>query len=139
LETTGLAFAEPCVPIRCDADIVVARQRVRALAIDLGFLATDATMLATAVSELARNILLYAVRGEVAFDAIRRGGRDGIQVIARDAGPGIRNVPRALEAGFSTSGGLGLGLPGVRRLADDFEIASNGHGTVVTIRKWVRS
>jgi serine/threonine-protein kinase RsbT len=125
------------VPISSDADIVTARQHGRALAGQLGFSSTDLTLIATAISELARNIVLYAGRGELTLELVERGGRRGIVLAARDEGPGIADVARAMRDGFSTSGGLGLGLPGVRRVMDEFEIVSKvGHGTTVTARKW---
>jgi len=127
------------IAVRADADIVVARQRGRELAASLGFGPTDQTLIATAISELTRNIVLYAQRGRIVLKAIGQGGKRGIMVVARDDGPGIPNVEQALQSGFSTSGGLGLGLPGVRRLTDEFDIASEvGHGTTVTVKKWNR-
>ena len=127
------------IAVRADADIVVARQRGRELAASLGFGPTDQTLIATAISELTRNIVLYAQRGRIVLKAIGQGGKRGIMVVARDDGPGIPNVEQALQSGFSTSGGLGLGLPGVRRLTDEFHIASEvGHGTTVTVKKWNR-
>lgn len=123
--------------IRSDTDIVAARQEGRALASLLGFSSTDATLVATAISELARNIVLYAKRGDVILRLVEDGGRRGLIVEARDEGPGIPDVRRALADGHSTSGGLGLGLPGVRRLMDEFEIVSEvGKGTTVTVKKW---
>ena len=128
---------ETRVVVATDADIVAARMHGRALATRLGFRATDATLIATAISELARNILLYARRGEIALAVIERGERRGLAVTARDDGPGIRDVARALQDGYSTSGRLGLGLPGVRRLMDEFEIRSHaGEGTAVMAKKW---
>lgn len=125
------------VPIRSDADIVTARQEARALAANLGFSSTDLTLIATAISELARNIVLYAGRGEIALELVERGERRGIALLARDEGPGIANVAQAMRGGYSTSGGLGLGLPGVRRVMDEFEIVSTvGRGTQVTAHKW---
>jgi len=130
---------EELISVRSDADIVVARQRGRELAARLGFGLTDQTLIATAISELTRNIVLYAQRGRIVLKALRKGGRRGIMVVARDDGPGIPNVEQALQSGFSTSGGLGLGLPGVRRLTDEFDIASAvGRGTTVTVKKWNR-
>ena len=127
------------LPIRSDADVVAARQHARALAQEMGFGATDVTLWATAISEIARNITAYAGAGELEITEARAGGQRGIQVIARDSGPGIADLERALQDGFSTGGGLGLGLPGARRLVDDFEIESTpGSGTVVTMRKWIR-
>jgi serine/threonine-protein kinase RsbT len=125
------------VPISSDQDIVGARQKGRTLAADLGFSSADATMIATAISELARNIVSYARRGEIRLHRIQNTARQGIMVVASDQGPGIRDVAQALRDGFSTSGSLGLGLPGVRRLMDEFDITTKpGLGTTVTVKKW---
>ena len=125
------------VAINSDQDIVVARQRGRALATDIGFSATDSTLIATAISELARNIVSYARKGEITLKTIHGSSRHGILVVASDDGPGIPDVLQAMRDGFSTSGSLGLGLPGVRRLMDEFQIASQpGRGTTVTVKKW---
>jgi serine/threonine-protein kinase RsbT len=125
------------VAINSDQDIVTARQKGRALANELGFSAGDATLIATSISELARNIVSYARRGEITLKIIHASSRSGILVIASDNGPGIRDIRQAMRDGFSTSGSLGLGLPGVRRLMDEFEITSEpGHGTLVTVKKW---
>jgi serine/threonine-protein kinase RsbT len=124
--------------IGSDAAIIEARQGGRQLALELGFSATDGTLIATAISELARNILLYAKTGEILLRVIENDGRRGIGVIARDQGPGIPDVARALQGGYSTSGGLGLGLAGTRRVMDEFELSSVvGQGTTVTVTKWV--
>jgi serine/threonine-protein kinase RsbT len=125
------------VAINSDQDIVGARQKGRTLAAELGFSSADATLIATAISELARNIVSYARRGEIQLHRIQNTVRQGIMVVASDEGPGIRDVTQALRDGFSTSGSLGLGLPGVRRLMDEFEITSHpGRGTTVTVKKW---
>jgi len=125
------------VQIHSDKDIVSARQEGRALALTLGFSHTDSTLIATAISELARNIVTYARRGEIRIRGIANSSRSGIQVIASDSGPGIANVRLALQDGYSTSGSLGLGLPGVKRLVDEFELDSTvGEGTTVKIKKW---
>jgi serine/threonine-protein kinase RsbT len=129
--------AQITVPISSDLDIVAARQRGRLLAVELGYSATQATLIATAISELARNIVLYATRGEILLAGANDGARVGIVVTARDQGPGIKDVPYAIAGGHSTSGGLGLGLAGVRRLMDVFEISSQpGQGTTVTVTSW---
>lgn len=138
MRTTPMAD-EASVPISSDADIVAARQKGRALAAQMGFGSTDLTLIATAISELARNIVLYARRGEIVLKPAEDGQRRGISVMARDEGPGITDIPQALQSGYSTSGSLGLGLPGVRRLMDEFEIVSEvGKGTTVTVKKWKR-
>ena len=128
------------IAIRSDADVVAARQRARALAVGLDMPSTDQTLLATAISEIARNITAYAGNGEVTIDVVRdRDGRRGVRVIARDEGPGIADLERALTDGYTTGGGLGLGLPGARRLVDEFDIQTAvGHGTTVTLVKWTR-
>ena len=131
--------SEEKVPIISDENIVTARQRGRALAAQLGFSSTDLVLITTAISELARNILLYAKRGEIVLESISDNGRQGIIVVAQDDGPGIANVDKAMEPGYSTSGNLGLGLPGVRRLMDDVKVLSRlGEGTTVTATKWKR-
>jgi len=125
------------VPINSDRDIIIARQRGKDLAARQGFSSTDLTLIATAISELARNIVLYAKTGEIMLKPIRQGEKKGIAVVARDEGPGISDVPRSLQDGFSTSRSLGLGLPGVRRLMDTFEVVSVvNQGTTVTVKKW---
>jgi serine/threonine-protein kinase RsbT len=125
------------VTISSDQDIVLARQKGRSLALELGFSSGDATLIATAISELARNIVSYAGNGQILLRDIQNSTRVGISVTASDNGPGIPNISQALRDGFSTSGSLGLGLPGVRRLMDEFEIASKpGQGTKVGVKKW---
>jgi serine/threonine-protein kinase RsbT len=125
------------VTINSDQDIVTARQKGRALAIELGFSSGDATLVATAISELARNIVSYARKGEIQLNTVQGSGRQGILIVASDDGPGIQDIRQAMRDGFSTSGSLGLGLPGVRRLMDEFEIASEpGQGTIVKVKKW---
>jgi serine/threonine-protein kinase RsbT len=126
--------------INSDEDIVAARARGRALAGVHGFPPKDRVLIAAAISELARNIRDYAGRGVISMGAARARSTRGIGVTARDNGPGIDNVDLALIDGFSTSGGLGLGLPGVRRVVDDFEIESRaGAGTAVRVRKWLKA
>lgn len=125
------------VAINSDQDIVLARQKGRAKAIELGFSSGDATLIATAISELARNIVAYAGKGQITLKVVNGLNRQGISVVASDEGPGIPDVRQALRDGFSTSGSLGLGLPGVRRLMDEFEITSQpGRGTTVVVKKW---
>jgi serine/threonine-protein kinase RsbT len=125
------------VRITTDDDIVTARQEGRRLSSELGFSSTDLTLIATAISEVARNIRLYAERGDVQLKLVRERDRDGILVVARDKGPGIPDLERAMQDGYSSGGGSGLGLPGARRLMDEFEIRSRpGNGTTVTMKKW---
>jgi serine/threonine-protein kinase RsbT len=125
------------ISIDSDSDIVTARQKGREMGSQLGFTSTDLTLIATAISELARNIVLYAQQGEIVLKIAEEGARHGIGVIARDDGPGIPDVERALREGFSTSRSFGMGLPGVRRLVDEFKIVSEvGSGTIVTVKKW---
>lgn len=132
-----MASQEITVPVNADIDIVTARQKGRELARELGFTSTDLALIATAISELARNIILYANSGEVLLTIVENGTRRGLKVVARDDGPGIPDIERALEEGFSTSRSLGLGLSGVRRLMDEFDIVSEvGNGTTVTVKKW---
>ena len=127
------------VRIEGDADIVTARHQGRTLASGVGFSATELALIATAISELARNIVLYAGRGEIRLSLIHNETKHGIQVVACDEGPGIPNIKKAMEGGHSTSGGLGLGLPGVKRLMDDTVVTSEvGKGTTVKTKKWKR-
>lgn len=130
---------EIAVSINGDTDIVSARQKGRLLAATLGFSSSELTLIATAISELARNIVLYAKQGEIVLRVVERGDQRGMMVRALDQGPGIPDIRRVLQGGFSTSRSLGLGLPGVRRLMDEFEIESRvGYGTAVTTRKCKR-
>ena len=129
---------EVCVPIKSAADIVIARQKGRALAIQLGFAGSDPTVIAAAISEVARNIVNHAQQGEIVLSGIHEGGLHGIQVIAADQGPGISDIERAMQYGYSSSKGMGVGLPGAKWLMDEFDIQSQiGKGTRVTMRKWV--
>ena len=126
------------VLVRNETEIVAARQKGREMAAQLGFSATDLTLIATAISEVARNILLYGKHGEIVLSLAQRGPKRGLGVVATDVGPGIVNIGQAMQDGFSTSGGLGLGLPGVKRLMDEFEVVSKvGHGTTVRFKKWL--
>jgi serine/threonine-protein kinase RsbT len=120
------------------ADIVAARQKGRTLASELGFEGSDLTMIATAISEIARNIVDHAKRGTITFSPINESRTRGILIVAQDEGPGIRDVNQAMQYGFSSRNGLGVGLPGAKWLMDDFKIQSKvGKGTVVTMRKWL--
>jgi serine/threonine-protein kinase RsbT len=131
--------AELSLAIAADVDVVQARLHGRDLAAGAGFSTGDQTVIAAAISEIARNILMYAKRGEITLRVVPNGDRHGVEVIARDQGPGISDIARAMQDGYSTSGGLGLGLPGARRLMDEFEVTSVvGQGTTVTMKKWRR-
>jgi serine/threonine-protein kinase RsbT len=126
------------IHITSDKDVVTARQHGRAVALQSGFSLSEATLIATAISELARNIVSYAQRGRITLRPVNgSSGMRGLTVVASDSGPGITDIAQALRDGYSSSGGLGLGLPGVRRLMDEFDIASPaGGGTTVTVTKW---
>ena len=131
--------SEVHITIDSGADIVTARQEGRRLAAEGGFSGTDLTIIATAISELARNIVEYARDGEIILALVGDGDRKGFRVEARDGGPGIANIELAMQDGYSTGRGLGLGLPGTRRLMDEFRISSKvGVATTVTAIKWLR-
>lgn len=126
--------------IRSTIDIVTARQQGRDLAMELGFGGSEVTLIAAAISEIARNILDHAKRGELLFGIVSKAGNRCLQIVAQDQGPGIADIPRAMQYGYSTRGGLGVGLPGAKWLMDDFEIDSIvGQGTKITMRKWVKN
>jgi anti-sigma regulatory factor (Ser/Thr protein kinase) len=128
------------ISISTDADIVVARQEGRTLATRAGFLATDQTLVATAISEIARNIVAHAGTGHIELELVERAERRGLMIVATDHGPGIDDLEQALEDGFTTGQGLGLGLPGARRIMDEFAITSKpGEGTKVVMHKWSRT
>lgn len=130
---------EVCVPVSSDHDLVTARREGRVMAEQLGFSASEATLVATAISELARNIVAHAKQGEIHLSPVNGSTRRGITVVARDRGPGIADPKRASQLGQSASGAFGLGLPGVRRIMDAFDISSvPGHGTTVAVTKWKR-
>ncbi len=127
------------VVIESESDIVTARKAVRDVAEALGFGITDVTRIVTAASELARNVFIYAGSGIMQWRRLSTNGAVGIELKFEDNGPGITNIEQAMEGGYSTSGGLGLGLPGAKRLVDEMEINSQiGKGTIVTIRKWLK-
>ncbi|MBM7717573.1 serine/threonine-protein kinase RsbT [Bacillus thermophilus] len=127
------------VKISNEWDIVAVRQLGRNAAKELGFGVVDQARITTAISELARNIFLYAGEGKIWIEKEFLDGKKGLKIIAQDQGPGIEDIRRVMEDGYSTSGGLGAGLPGVKRLMDDFNIESElGKGTVVTAVKWLR-
>lgn len=127
------------VPIDSESQILITRQQARLLAAELGFWSVEQSFIAMAISEVALNILQYAGKGEVILSKAQKNGSQGIVVVARDDGPGIPDVELAMQEGYSTSGGAGLGLAGAKRLMDEFEVVSDvGKGTTVTMKKWVR-
>ena len=141
----GVPITETRVPITVEDDIVVSRQRAREVARQLGFGAVDQSRIATAVSELARNVVRYATDGRGAVvirgldPASTAGARKGIEIVVSDDGPGIADIDQALRDGFTSGAGMGMGLPGTRRLMDEMTVDSAvGRGTIVTIRKWRR-
>src|ERR1051325_7177025 len=128
---------ESRVPIASALDIVPARQQGRSLAKELGFDGAEMTLIAAAISEVSRNIVEYARQGEIIFRPLNHGPKHGLCVIAQDRGPGIPDVAQAMQYGFSTRRGLGVGLPGAKLLMDEFEIVSKvGVGTTITMKKW---
>ncbi len=130
---------QSCVKITTEWDIVAARQLGRSAAKEIGFGPVDQARITTAISELARNIYLYAGRGEIQIELIEQNGKKGLKIIADDQGPGIQDIRQVMEDGYSTSGGLGAGLPGVKRLMDNFDINSEvGIGTTIHAVKWLR-
>ena len=136
---TASVAGEVRIPIQADPDVVAARKQGRELAARAGFSATELTIIATAISEIARNIVMFAERGEVVISLVGENSRQGVTVVARDSGPGIPDLERALQDGYSGYGGMGLGLPGSRRLMDEFEVTSEvDKGTTVTMTKWRR-
>ncbi|MDZ5474577.1 anti-sigma regulatory factor [Bacillus sp. 31A1R] len=130
---------QSCVKIINEWDIVAARQLGRNVAKELGFGVVDQARITTAISELARNIYLYAGQGQVCIEKIYDGAKAGLRIVASDSGPGISDIRQVMEDGYSTSGGLGAGLPGVKRLMDEFNIeSSSGNGTKIITTKWIR-
>jgi serine/threonine-protein kinase RsbT len=130
---------EARVAINREPDIIVARQQGRDIAVELGFSPGDVALIATAISEITRNVIAYATRGEMTMRVVQAGTRRGVEIVVQDEGPGIADLPQAMQDGYSTGGGLGLGLPGARRLMDEFAIESTvGRGTRVVMRKWAK-
>jgi serine/threonine-protein kinase RsbT len=131
------AAGETRIAIERDTDVVIACQKGRALAAQLGLSSNDQVTVTIAISEMARNIFEHAGHGEIILGSACQNSRYGIVIVARDEGPGIPDIEQALQDGYSTGDGLGLGLPGTRRLMDEFEIISQvGKGTTVMMRKW---
>ncbi|MBS4219437.1 anti-sigma regulatory factor [Bacillus sp. FJAT-49711] len=130
---------QSCVKILNEWDIVAVRQLGRNVAKELGFGTVDQARITTAISELARNIFLYAGQGEVCIIKEQQNSKNGLKIIAKDNGPGIADIRRVMEDGYTTSGGLGAGLPGVKRLMDEFDIQSKlNEGTEIIAVKWLR-
>jgi serine/threonine-protein kinase RsbT len=130
---------ETRVTIHHDSDVLAAVREGRELAAQAGFAGTDLAIIGTAISEVARNILVHAKRGEVSLGVVERAGGKGVLIVAEDEGPGIADIEQAMQDGFSTGKTLGFGLPGAKRLMDEFEIDSEvGKGTTITMRKWTR-
>ncbi|MCF2649555.1 anti-sigma regulatory factor [Niallia sp. Sow4_A1] len=130
---------QSCVKIVNEWDIVAARQLGRNIARELGFGIVDQARITTAISELARNIYLYAGQGQICIEKLFDNGKAGLKLIAKDSGPGIKDIRQVMQDGFSTSGGLGAGLPGVKRLMDAFDIKTSiGEGTEIQAVKWLR-
>jgi serine/threonine-protein kinase RsbT len=135
--TVGIAELHVCVPIREEADVAVARKRARAIGLQAGLLQVGVEAVATAVSEIARNIVVHARVGEMDLRVMQERGRQAVVVVARDDGPGIADLELAMQDGYSTAGSLGLGLSSARRLMDEFELVSTVTvGTIVTMKKW---
>lgn len=131
---------ETAMPIKSDLDVLKARQQGKELAASLRFTNTEMTIIATAISEIARNTVLYAKTGCLHLKVIHQGQRRGLVIIVKDHGPGIVDLDLAMQDGYSTSRGLGIGLPGARRLMDEFDIDSEvGKGTTITMKKWERA
>ena len=123
--------------LRTSEDIVLVRQAVRSRAVELGFSLVDQTKMVTAASEIARNTVIYGGGGWAEIEVMEQNGRKGVRVIFEDQGPGIANIDLALQDGYTTGGGLGLGLGGAKRLVTEFEIRSTpGTGTRVMIARW---
>jgi serine/threonine-protein kinase RsbT len=129
---------EARVPIARAEDIVTARREGRTLATRLGFDTGEVTLIAAAISEVSRNIVQHANRGEIVLRPLNSGHRKGMCIVARDDGPGIADIAQAMQYGYSSGGGLGVGLPGAKWLVDEFDIASQvGAGTTITMKKWL--
>lgn len=125
------------MPVRSSDDVVRVRQAVRSRAVSLGFSLVDQTKIVTAASEIARNTVEYGGGGTLRLELLRSGNRRGLRLTFADQGPGIADVGKAMADGYTTGGGLGLGLSGAKRLCNEFDIRSEpGHGTVVTLARW---
>lgn len=134
-----IMIPQSCVTIQKEWDIVGARQLGRDIAKKMGFGTVDQARIATAISELARNIYLYTENGQICFEVVENMNQKGLVMLATDNGPGIEDISQVMEDGYSTSGGLGAGLPGVKRLMDEFDVQSEvGTGTRIKAIKWTR-
>ncbi|MBN1856632.1 MAG: ATP-binding protein [Dehalococcoidia bacterium] len=132
-------LSEQSLGVESEGDIVLVRRTIRDVSTSMGFGMTDVTRIVTAASELARNIVLYAVKGAVTYRRLVLDGREGLEIVFTDDGPGIADIERAMSVGYTSGGGLGLGLPGAKRLMDEIDVrSSEGHGTCITVRKWFR-
>lgn len=132
--------SQSCVSIQLERDIIYARQIGRQFAEQLQFGLVEIARIAATISEIANNIFLYAEKGQICFQIMEGTGQKGLRIIASDVGPGIKNIEKAMEDSYSTSEGLGAGLPGIKRMMDEFEITSIvGEGTRIKVIKWVRS
>ena len=130
---------EQTIEVRRDIDVILARNVGRKMASEIGFGELDQTRITTAISELARNIVTHANRGKVVIREIQKGDRRGIEVVCTDDGPGIEDIEAALRDGYTTAGGLGIGMTGAKRLMDEFHVESVvGVGTTVIVKKWLR-
>lgn len=133
------SIEDTVMPLRSDVDVLKARKYGKELAAALHFSTSERTIIATAISEIARNTVLYAKSGSMHLKLIRNGVRRGLLIVAADEGPGIADLKLAMQDGYTTSRGLGIGLPGAKRLMDEFDIVSEvGKGTVITMKKWER-
>jgi len=138
-QVTQVGEREIAIPLKSDLDVLKARQQGKELASALHFSNTELTIIATAISEIARNTVLYAKTGWLLLRVIQHGARRGLMIVVEDEGPGIPDLGLAMQDGYTTSRGLGIGLPGSKRLMDEFDIKSEmGKGTTVTMKKWER-
>jgi serine/threonine-protein kinase RsbT len=137
LQSAASNNAEMHLRVAAAADIVMARERVRAIAARTGFSVCDSTLITAAVSEISRNIVEHATQGELTITVVFKGAKTGIRIVVADRGPGIADIAQAMKDGYSSRHGMGIGLPGAKRLMDDFEITSNvGVGTTIVMTKW---
>jgi len=128
------------VKIGAASDVVIARESAREIAFLAGFDVSDSTLITTAISEMTRNILQYASSGEVTISLLINGSKNGVKIVAKDEGPGIEDISQVMQDGYSSQKGMGIGLPGAKRLMDEFEIRSTpGKGTTITMMKWTRN